>query len=117
MLTNFREIARLIPLKNLRCLFRNLKRLYCLGHGQWSHFAPVTVFLSAVLLRSWLSHWAGFNNDQTTRLLFETNVTKWPLNIVLEASHRTTRPHFGSLKVLHHFGAQISRVTKWGHSG
>ena len=55
------------------------------------YFAPVTFLLSAVLLRSWLSYCPGFDNDQTTCLLFETNVTKRPLGIGLEAFHRTSR--------------------------
>ena len=48
------------------------------------YFAPVTFLLSAVLLRSWLSYCPGFDNDQTTCLLFETNVSKLPLGIDLD---------------------------------
>ena len=55
------------------------------------YLAPVTFLLSAVLLRSWLLYCSGFDNDQTTRSLFETNVTKRPLEIGLEAFHRISR--------------------------
>ena len=71
------------------------------------HFAPVNLFLSGVLLRSWLSHCPGFNNDQTTRLLFETNVTKWPLGmvsrrfIVLQDRLAQLRRHFGWITQSH----------------
>ena len=52
---------------------------------------PQLSFFSAILLCSWLLQCSRFNNDQTTRLLFETNVTKWPTGIGLGEFHRITR--------------------------
>ena len=76
------------------------------------YLAPVTFLLSAVLLRSWLLYCSGFDNDQTTRSLFETNVTKRPLEIGLEAFHRTSRSS-RSNAILDHSKSSIILMLKF----